>query len=316
MEFYLAPMEGITGYIYRQAHDKYFHTVDRYVTPFIAPNQNRCMNSREKQDVLPEHNQNMAVVPQIMANQALVFLKTCQELQEMGYSEVNLNLGCPSGTVVAKKRGAGLLGELKMLERFLEEIFAKSPVEISIKTRIGLERPEEFQKLLAVYNQYPVKELIIHPRVQKDYYNKKPNWEVFKEAVRDSRAPLCYNGDLFTEKDYRQLVDTFPGLGKVMLGRGVLVNPNLIGRIRDGRELSKDTLYQFHDQLFREYGEILSGGRNLLFKMKELWFYMCHVFTNPDKYYKRMKKAEKLSVYQSAVEAIFEEQSLKEGYNS
>ena len=139
---------------------------------------------------------------------------------------------------------------------------------------------------------------------------------MFKEAVRDSRAPLCYNGDLFTEKDYRQLVDTFPELGKVMLGRGVLVNPNLIGRIRDGRELSKDTLYQFHDQLFREYGEILSGGRNLLFKMKELWFYMCHVFTNPDKYYKRMKKAEKLSVYQSAVEAIFEEQSLKEGYNS
>lgn len=312
MEFYLAPMEGITGYIYRNAHEKYFGTVDKYFSPFIAPNQNRCMNTREMQDVLPEHNKGMELVPQILTNKAVDFLKTCEKLEGFGYQEVNLNLGCPSGTVVSKKRGAGFLSDLALLEKFFDEVFKDVSVRVSVKTRIGMEQAEEFDKLITLYNCYPIKELIIHPRVQKDFYKNVPDWEVFSEALTRCKMPICYNGDLFTKEHYKQFVDSFPNVEKVMLGRGVLVNPNLIGRIKDNKSLEKSMLQEFHNQLLEDYGQVLSGERNLLFKMKELWFYLHHAFTESEKYYKKIKKAEKLSAYKTAVDALFREQAVKE----
>lgn len=312
MEFYLAPMEGITGYIYRTAHEKYFGTVDKYFSPFIAPNQNRCMNTREIQDVLPEHNQNMNLVPQILTNKSADFIRTCEKLEELGYKEVNLNLGCPSGTVVAKKRGSGFLGDLGLLEEFFDTVFKMVNVKVSVKTRIGIEDAAEFERLIPLYNRYPISELIVHPRVQKDFYKNQPNLEMFAQAVQRCNMPVCYNGDIFTARHYQEFVEQFPTIDRIMVGRGVLVNPNLIGNIKDGRTLDKVTLKAFHDQLREEYGKVLSGDRNLLFKMKELWFYLHHCFTEPEKYYKKIKKAEKLSAYEVAVSALFREQEIRE----
>lgn len=145
MQYEFAPLEGITGYIYRNAHHACFPSMDRYYTPFITPKKGKSFTTREWNDIAAEHNQNIAVVPQILANQAEGFCKVAGMLKEQGYEEVNLNLGCPSATVTAKKKGAGFLADPDALDAFLEEIFAHSPLKISIKTRIGVENPDEFE---------------------------------------------------------------------------------------------------------------------------------------------------------------------------
>ena len=174
MNLYLAPLEGITGHIYRNALHQCFDGFDKYFIPFISPNQKGHFSTREKKDVMPEHNQGMYAVPQILTNNVEDFLCTAKKLGDYGYKEVNLNLGCPSRTGVTKGRGAGFLDEPQKLDRFLDKVFEECNLEISIKTRIGMEDPEEFETILPIYNKYPLKELIIHPRVQKEFYKNTP----------------------------------------------------------------------------------------------------------------------------------------------
>ncbi len=313
MKFYLAPLEGLTGYIFRNNQAKFFNPLDKYFTPFIAANQNGKLSSRELNDILPEHNEGLNVVPQILTNKAADFLLTTQKLQSYGYNEVNLNLGCPSGTVVSKNKGSGFLAQKDDLNRFLEEVFDNTTAKISIKTRIGKDAPEEFVSLMEIFNQYPMEELIIHPRVQKDYYRNKPNMEVFKEALAMSKNSICYNGDLFTQADYERFIKECPNVKKVMLGRGMIANPGLTYEIIHHQSLDKATFKAYHDQVYQEYQVILSGDKNVLFKLKEMWFYMSYMFEDSDKYVKKIRKSQKLYDYEAAVNQLFEEKELLVG---
>lgn len=310
MKLYLAPLEGITGHVFRNAYCTCFGAVDKYFIPFIKPNQHGHLSSRERQDILPENNEGMYAVPQILTNSVEDFVRTAYKLQKYGYQEINLNLGCPSGTVVSKGRGSGFLAFPEELDRFLNAVFEQTDVEISIKTRIGKDSPEEFGRLLEIYNQYPVKELIIHPRIQKDVYKNHPNWDVFRKACATSKNPVCYNGDLFSLEAYQRAVNAFPDVDTWMFGRGVLMNPGLCRQIRQGIGLDKETLRRFHDKLYGDYREVLPGARTILFKMKELWSFLAPAFTNYEKYAKKIKKAEKLPVYEETVDALFAEQSV------
>lgn len=314
MQFYLAPMEGLTGYVYRNAYHKYFPAADRYFTPFIT---NKKMSSRERNDILPEHNEGMTVIPQILTNQAEDFLSLTKELREYGYDTVNLNLGCPSGTVVAKRRGSGLLAWPNTLDAFLDEIFSSCDCRISIKTRLGTTDTDEWEDLLTVYDKYPLEELIIHPRIQKDFYKFTPRMECYRTAYETSRCSLCYNGDIFSPDDFQNLCREFPDTEKVMLGRGVLQNPWLIGMLRSadpaGGEASapdKELLHAFCEDLCAGYARVISGDKNVLFKLKALWIYLGMSFTNPQKYLKKIKKANRLAEYEEAVDALFREQEL------
>ena len=212
MKFYLAPLEGITTYIYRNAYHHTFLPMDKYFTPFLVPRQKRSFSSRERNDILPEHNQGLFVVPQLLTNKAKDFIQAAQVLAEYGYEEVNLNLGCPSGTVTAKGKGAGFLARPAELDQFLEEIFSSLTQRISIKARIGMEDPQEFGALLKIFNQYPLEELIIHPRVREDFYKNPPNLQVFGEALRESAHLVCYNGNLFSRQDFENLQQRFQGI--------------------------------------------------------------------------------------------------------
>lgn len=322
MKYYLAPLEGITTYIYRNAYHSIFHPMDKYFTPFIVPRMKKGMNHREKNDILPEHNEGLYVVPQLLTNRAEDFIKTAHALEDYGYREINLNLGCPSGTVAAKGRGAGFLAHPRELNQFLEEIFTALTLDISIKTRIGVEDAEEFEILLKIFNQYPLKELIIHPRVQKDYYKNKPNFPVFEKAWKQSKNPICYNGNLFSKEDCQKIQQNMPNLPAVMLGRGVIANPHLPGECleiekeRDSSETlhlqkrKKEALQSFHGQVLEGYREILSGERNVLFKMKEIWSYMIHSFSNYESYKKKIQKSETLQNYEAVVRSLFREQDV------
>lgn len=318
MKFYLAPLEGITGYLYRNAiHDFYGKGVDKYFTPFLTPHTRCSFNAKELNDIIPEHNQGMYVVPQVLTNSSEDFLRIEKDLKELGYEEININLGCPSGTVASKGRGAGFLAEPDKLDRFLEDIFAGTNASISLKTRIGIHNPEDFYELLEIYNKYPLKELIIHPRILKEYYKGKPHWDIFSYAVKNSKNPLCYNGDIFTVEDYQSFEEEIlkkDDSGKVqamMLGRGVLQNPALIEQlmqyVKSGENkpyFDKDRFKAFHDRLRSDYITQMSGDMNVLYKMKELWFYMITLFPDQDKVLKKIKKARKLAEYDAAIREI------------
>ena len=307
-------MEGLTGFVFRNAYQKHFGNIDTYFTPFI---NNKKMNYKEIKDILPEHNEGMHVVPQILTNRAEDFLAIAKELGNYGYESVNLNLGCPSGTVVAKHRGAGFLAVPEELDHFLEEIFAECPLRISVKTRVGVNDAGEWEHLLSIYEKFPMEELIIHPRIQKDFYKFTPRMECYRTAYETSRCSLCYNGDIFSPDDFQNLCREFPDTEKVMLGRGVLQNPWLIGMLRSadpaGGEASapdKELLHAFCEDLCAGYACVISGDKNVLFKLKALWIYLGMSFTNPQKYLKKIKKANRLAEYEEAVDALFREQEL------
>ncbi len=310
MKFYFAPMEGLTGYIYRNAHKAFFDSIDKYFSPFIIANQTDGFKTRDMKDILPENNRSLVLIPQLLTNNAKDFIYSSKKINNMGYTEINLNLGCPSGTVVSKNRGSGFLAKKEELNAFLEEIFSQAITKISIKTRIGKDQPEEFYDLINIFNKYPVEELIIHPRIQKDFYKNKPNMQIFRDALSLSKNPVCYNGDIFTENDYSEFCEDFPGVNTVMLGRGLLTNPSLADDVKNSTKLEKNLLKEFHDKVYNDYKDILSGERNVLFKMKELWFYMINVFSDNEKYAKKIKKSQRLSDYEEAVSRLFGEQEI------
>nr|WP_294661424.1 tRNA-dihydrouridine synthase family protein [uncultured Blautia sp.] len=310
MKIYLAPLEGITNYVYRRALFECFDGFDKYFIPFIRAKQNLNLSGREKKDLLPENNEGMYAVPQILTRKAEDFIRTVELLGEYGYEEVNLNLGCPSKTVVTKGCGAGFLDRPEELERFLDEIFEKCDIRISVKTRLGMEDASGFSELMKIYNKFPMEELIIHPRVQKDFYKNTPDLDRFTEAFATSKNPVCYNGDIFCVDDYQRICERFPELGAVMTGRGTLADPALARELRGGERLTKAEFRKFHDQVYQTYREEVSGDRNVLFKMKELWFYMGPLFTNNKKYLKKIKKSEKCIVYEGAVAELFSNEEL------
>lgn len=310
MNYYFAPMEGVTGYVYRNAHHAIFPGIDKYFTPFVSPNQNRCFTPREKRDILPENNRGICVVPQILTNRSDYFLRTMKELAAFGYQEVNLNLGCPSGTVVSKGKGAGFLEDADKLDAFFDEVFQKADLEkmkISVKTRIGVEDAEEFEDLQKVFHRYPFAEVIVHPRVRSDFYKNQPNRQVFGEFLKESVNPVCYNGDIFTVSDAAELKAEFPELESIMCGRGLLSNPALVRELQGGETLKKEELHRFHDTLYESYRTLFAPDeRSVLFKMKELWGYFITAFQDAERDMKKIKKAQHFAEYEAAVSHIFE----------
>lgn len=325
MKYYLAPMEGLTTYTFRMAYHKHYKDFDTYFTPFLA---NKNLNSRELNEILPEHNEGMHLIPQILTNRSDEFLSIARRIAEYGYDIVNLNLGCPSGTVVAKKRGSGFLSAPYELDRFLGEIYEKCPLHISIKTRIGIDSLEEWEDILKIYRKYPLTELIVHPRLQKDFYKGTPHRDAFTLAKEMLDCPLCYNGDIVSSATLQGLLNDFPDLDTVMIGRGLLQRPWLLDILTIGNPCSSATLrspesvgisgqtaslspealrtlQDFHNTLLEGYVKIMSGDQPTLFKMKDFWTFLIQSFPGYEKHLKKIRKANRISEYKIAVNEFF-----------
>ncbi len=303
VRFYLAPLEGITTFIYRNLYRDMFGGVENYFTPFIAPVSGHHFKNRDKRDILPENNEGTPLVPQILTNNASDFLFAAKCFQEYGYHEINLNLGCPSGTVVSKGRGSGFLAYPEELDRFLDGIYTQADVAVSIKTRLGIEKHEEFLEIIKIYNKYPIYELTIHPRVQKDLYKNKPNWDMFERALEISKNPVCYNGDINRYEDYERFRERFPAVDHIMIGRGIIADPGLVRQIQTGQTLSDSERLVFVQRLCEEYDKIMPGEPTL-YKMKEIWSYMCRNDSDGMKLWKKIKKTKKLSEYKNIMRSL------------
>ena len=309
-----APLQGITTYIYRRAHADIFGGVDRYFMPFFSPSAEHIITDREMRDIAPENNRGVEAVPQIMTRRAEDFLWAAEELAAMGYREMNLNLGCPSGTVTAKGKGAGFLADPAGLDDFFEAVFrAGMPAGtvLTVKTRLGMKSEEEFPALLEIYNSWPIAELTIHPRIRGDFYKRPVRMEAFAAALPLCRLPVCYNGDLMTPVDVERLLAMFPETRAIMLGRGLIADPALGRKLRGGPPASREELERFTRRLYREYQEAYGGRGQAAQRMKELWYHLIRLFEDSDKYNKKMRRLSHPEEYEQLESGIYRDLQLR-----
>lgn len=300
MHYYFAPMEGLTDSVFRRLHHQYFPGVDRYYMPFLSPTVHRSLSHKEERELPPADSVNFAAVPQILTKNAEDFLWAAQVCRDRGYDEINLNTGCPSGTVVAKGKGSGMLRDAEALDAFLDAVFQKTPLPVSVKTRLGLESPEEFPAILEVFNRYPIRELTVHPRVRKQFYDGQVDGEMFAYAMKHSKIPLCYNGNLFTLSQINALQAQYPQLPAVMLGRGLIADP---GMLSGGTDIA--LLERFMNELLEIYEADFGGSRNAMFRLKEHWSYLHTRFAGSDRLWKRLRKTTDVSEFRSITREIF-----------
>lgn len=315
MTYLFAPMEGLTGRVYRRVHRRYFTGIDRYYAPFYSPTSDQRFNPHSMIDLKPDENRGVPLVPQLLTNRAEDFIWAAAELGRLGYTEVNLNLGCPSGTVVAKKKGSGFLSLPDALDAFLETVYAAPALQglqISIKARIGLKDAAEFDRLLGIFCRYPIPLLILHPRLRTDQYTGPLKPDCFAEALRRCPFPLAWNGDVFTPADDAAIRSRFPAVETHMLGRGLIAEPWLAQRLCGGAACTRERLQDFHDALCEEYRSILYGDVAFCHRMKEVWAYLIRHFDGWDRHFKRLCRSRSASEYRLAVDAIFQELPLRE----
>lgn len=310
-KYYFAPMEGITGQLFRQVHFKHFPSVDRYYMPFMAPTGEHKFSGKNLRELAPHTIGAPVAIPQLLTRNAQDFLWAANNLAELGFSEVNLNLGCPSGTVVSKHKGSGFLALPDELDAFLEQIFKATPLPISVKTRLGLSEPAEFARLMKIYRRYPICELTIHPRTREEYYRGRVHTDLFDEVAAQCEIPLCFNGNLFSVADVQRFAQSHPNIPAVMIGRGLLINPQLV-ELLHGEAPSREKLKAFHNDLCEAYLEQTQGGvQNVLPRMKELWFYLIRSFEDDQKYEKQLKKATKWEAFFALTQQVLAQAPLR-----
>lgn len=308
MRYYFAPLEGLTDATFRRIHHKYFpEGIDQYYTPFFSPTVHRALTPREARELPPADSLNAVVIPQILTKVPEDFLWMTQQCEALGYGEVNLNLGCPSGTVTAKGKGSGMLREPDVLERFLDEIFSSACLPVSVKTRIGFYGSEEFPRLLEIYNRYPIKELTVHPRIRTAFYKGDVNMDMFCLAMGESKSPVCYNGDITNLTKVDALQAEFPQLESVMIGRGLIADPGMLTPGGTKRE----ALTAYLNELLETYLVLFGGSRNAMFRMKEHWGMLIDKFENNEKLAKALRKTTDIDQFRSITAQILQTLPMK-----
>ena len=308
MEYYVAPMEGLTDRVWRQAHQKWFGAQgapSRYYAPFLSPPENRVLIKKKMAELAPEANPGVPVIPQLLAKDGELAAWMILQLRELGYREVNLNFGCPAGTVTAKGKGSGMLRDPAKLDAFLAAMFAGAEGPISVKTRLGVDKPEEFGAILDIYRRYPICELTIHPRVMRQLYRGQADRAAFAAYLPGCTMPVCYNGDVTTPEQLRQLEQQFPELSGVMVGRGIIADPALLRVARGGAPASREELQGYLDQLYQGYTQLFGSAGCAVSRMKAHWFYLIHRFAGSEKLEKQLRKAREPWEYEVLVSQIF-----------
>ena len=307
-----APLDGITKVVFRRVWAAHFGGADRYFIPFFSPTDQHILTDRDRREIDPANNGGLPLVPQVMTCRAKDFLWAAEVVADMGYTEVNLNLGCPSGTVTAKGKGAGFLAKPEELDRFFDQVFSKVRMPVSVKTRLGIQEPEEFARLLEIYNRYPIACLTIHARVQKEKYRGPVHLDAFAQALAESRNPVCYNGDLRTAAEVEALSQRFPSVEAVMIGRGAVADPALLRKLSGGPAATKEELQAFTQDLYRAYQAFYGQVGTAAQRMREVWFYLIHLFENADRLNKKLRRFKNPGEYESVEAAIFRDLSLRD----
>ena len=308
-QYDFAPLDGITKTVFRRVWQEQFGGADRFFIPFFSPTSDHLMTPRDLKELDQARNPGLRLVPQVMTKRAEDFLWAAEVVKDLGYNEVNLNLGCPSGTITAKGKGSGFLSKPEALEQFFDEVFSKVTLPVSVKTRLGIYDPEEFDRILAIYNRYPIHCLTIHPRVQKQFYKGEVHADAFEKALAESKNPLCYNGDLKTVEAFKSFEERFPSVSHVMVGRGAIGDPALLRKVRGtGGPATREELQHFTKTLYAAYTEFYEGqDAQAAQRMKEVWFYMIHLFEGGERIDRKLRRNRDPRIYEQLEAPIFAE---------
>ena len=306
MKRYLAPMRGLTEAVYRNTFSQYFKGIHMAISPFISTVNGKISN-RHIKDALPQNNQSMPLIPQLLSKDPAGFVCVANKLFDVGYLEINWNLGCPYAMVANKVRGSGLLPYPDMIDQFLDTVLHKISCQLSIKMRLGRFHPDEILSVIPVLNQYPLTMVIIHPRTGIQMYDGSPDLAQFEKCLSLSKHPVIYNGDIQHHTDQANICERFPSIEGIMIGRGILANPFLAEMI-DDPNVDKDwnRLKEFHDELYCQYRNILSGPGHVLGKMKEHWKYLSQGFDDCHRILKRIQRTSSFRQYDSCVVEAFD----------
>ena len=286
MRYYYAPLEGITDATFRRLHHQYFPGVDKYFMPFLSPTIHRQLTPREERELPKADTLPFTAVPQLLGKNVEDMLWAIEVCKDQGYDEVNINLGCPSGTVVSKGKGSGMLSDPDALDAFLDAIYAGASLPVSLKTRIGVNDSENWGKLLEIYRSYPVKELTVHPRIRKAFYKGDCDMAAFTQAVENAPFPVCYNGNVNSLEDAQKIAAQFPTVESIMIGRGLVADPGMLSGGTD-----RETLKAFLTELSDTYCTVFGSKRNAIYRMKDNWHYLIGLFEGSEKLWKEMRKS-------------------------
>ena len=307
-KIHFGPLQGFTNHTYRKLHHKYFGGVDKYYSPYLRFERGKEFKKSAFRDLLPENNEGMSFVPQVLGNDLSIFSEVLKQIEDWGYKEVNWNLGCPYPMITKRGFGCSLVSKPQEVKEVLDNILPKTKLKFSIKCRLGLVDENEIHELINVLNQFEIEELTIHTRIAKQLYKGKANPQSFLPLMSESKHKLIYNGDIVKVDDIITLDSFFEGKQKdFMIGRGLLMNPFLASEIKGnivevGEK--KSILKKFHSDLFGSYEDNLQSS-HLLSTMKSQWEYLSFIFEDQHKMYKKIKKAKSINHYNDAVAEIF-----------
>ena len=305
---YLAPLQSFTDHHFRFAFQSVYGNVDRFYAPYLKMAHDGTMKEGPKVDVLPENNPLEPIVPQIMACSAIEFMIMADYLKNLGYEEVNWNLGCPYPMVAKRDLGSGILNKPDKLFSILDEVLPRIDMKLGIKMRMGYEDTRDILSILPKLNDYPLSELIVHARYGKQLYNGPCDYERFNEVIPLTNHKLVFNGDITTVEGFRTVKELFPEINHFMIGRGAIANPMLFEMIQEDNSEFPDE----RNELFREFLEILleshlkssNNHGNILIKMTHYWEYFSGSFENGKSYYRIVKKANSITEYQRFIESF------------
>ncbi|HCR89051.1 MAG TPA: dihydrouridine synthase, partial [Prolixibacteraceae bacterium] len=307
-QIYLAPLQGFTDFIYRRTQAEIFGHIDNYFCPYISVGKQQQIRNSQLKDVLPENNQGIHVVPQVLFSDGNEFRELCKLLEGFGYREINLNLGCPYPMVTNRGRGSALLQKPETIGEILDIAFSEFQLNFSVKLRSGLESEDEIFPVIETINRFPVSEVIYHPRIARQMYKGEVNITLFQKIKEISKSPLVFNGDILSENDIQKVQGLVAGQTQWMIGRGVLKDP-FLPLILKGENPDpgkrREMLFAFHEKIIAAYAVKLEGSSHLLQKMQAFWEYFSESFTNPHKVFKLIKKAGTIEKYEMAVKTIF-----------
>jgi len=310
LKIYFAPLQESTDYIYRNAHSRFFGGVDKYFAPYIVRQNDGSVKKSHLRDIKAENNHGYPFVPQILAGNSDDFIFLAKILQDNGYDEINWNLGCPYPMVTNKGLGSGLLPYPDRIKAILEESLPQINCKVSVKMRTGLQSHEEIYPIIDVLNEFPLCEVILHPRFGKQLYRGEPDEAIFVNAHKMLKQNLVYNGDIESIENKNRLNDQFADITTWMIGRGILKNPFFPLLLKGGtlpeREERAMILRNFHDEIFHQYESLLNGSSHLLMRMEKFWSYFSFAFPDQHKSFKRIKKASNLAKYEAAISENFQ----------
>ena len=317
MKYYLAPMDNITDYIYRQIVWRHFPYWDKMYAPFIQPNEKPTIVPKENRDICPENNMGLPVVPQILTCDPEGFIRVGEILEGYGYQEINLNLGCPAKAIVSKGKGSAMLADTHKLNQFLQRVFNHEwKAKITVKTRLGLTDNSDFNEVLDVFSGYPIQELIIHPRFRTDYYGGLPRLDEYEKVfnlLHHCNKPkflICYNGNIISKNDVLSISSQYPLTDNIMCGRGAISNPGLSRELKRGLPMTVNEFKAFHDDVYRSYQCINLSERHFLHKMMEMWTYWSNNLSYNVDVFKRLRVASTISEYNSCLNELYNDISI------